>query len=203
LQAALGYDIAQNLFVGPDNLVVEGTSDYTYLTVLSDHLREQGRTYLDDRWRVLPAGGASNVPSFVALIGPSLDVTALVDGSSRGIEKLKNLTDRELLAAKRLLVTDTYTSNIAPSDIEDLFTPGEYLALYNEAFGTSLKVADLNGTDRIIARITRATGTPFVAHGRPADALLRNRARHLGKLSTETLDRFEKVFADINATLAN
>ncbi len=30
LQAALGYDIAQNLFVGPDNLVVEGTSDYVY-----------------------------------------------------------------------------------------------------------------------------------------------------------------------------
>ena len=28
LQAALGYDIAQNLFVGPDNLLVEGTSRF-------------------------------------------------------------------------------------------------------------------------------------------------------------------------------
>src|SRR6266481_8108429 len=34
LQGALGYDIAQNIFVGPDNLVVEGLSDYTYLTVI-------------------------------------------------------------------------------------------------------------------------------------------------------------------------
>lgn len=203
LQAALGYDIAQNLFVGPDNLVVEGTSDYTYLTVLSDHLRDLGRIHLDDRWRVLPAGGASNVPSFVALVGPSLDVTALVDGSSKGIEKLKNLTDRKLLADKRLLVTDAYTNHIAPSDIEDLFTPGEYLALYNEAFNTQLKVADLNGSDRIIARITRATGTPFVAHGRPADALLRNRAKHLKALSDGTLTRFERLFTDINATLSN
>src|SRR5690606_35737996 len=32
LQAALGYDIAQSLFVGPANLVIEGTSDFTYLT---------------------------------------------------------------------------------------------------------------------------------------------------------------------------
>jgi energy-coupling factor transporter ATP-binding protein EcfA2 len=38
LQGALGYDLAQHLFVGPDNLVVEGTSDFTYLTTLSDHL---------------------------------------------------------------------------------------------------------------------------------------------------------------------
>jgi predicted ATP-dependent endonuclease of OLD family len=37
LQAALGYDIAQNLFVGPNNLLVEGTSDFTYLTLISDH----------------------------------------------------------------------------------------------------------------------------------------------------------------------
>ncbi|MFD8034667.1 AAA family ATPase, partial [Streptomyces sp. NPDC059717] len=36
LQAAIGYDIAQNLFVGADNLLVEGTSDYTYLTLISD-----------------------------------------------------------------------------------------------------------------------------------------------------------------------
>ncbi|MFH9016546.1 ATP-dependent nuclease [Streptomyces sp. NPDC017943] len=45
LQAALGYDIAQNLFVGPDSLLVEGTSDYTYLTLISDFLKEAGRTH--------------------------------------------------------------------------------------------------------------------------------------------------------------
>lgn len=32
LQATLGYDIAQNLFIGPDTILVEGTSDWTYLT---------------------------------------------------------------------------------------------------------------------------------------------------------------------------
>ena len=43
LQAALGFDIAQSLFGRPDNLLVQATSDYTYLTVISDHLKQFGR----------------------------------------------------------------------------------------------------------------------------------------------------------------
>ncbi|MFD4977659.1 ATP-dependent endonuclease [Streptomyces sp. NPDC058424] len=97
LQAALGYDIAQNLFVGPDNLLVEGTSDYTYLTLISDFLKEAGRTHLDDRWRILPAGGATNIPAFVALIGTSLQATVLIDSTPAGVAKLKTLTNKGLL----------------------------------------------------------------------------------------------------------
>lgn len=42
LQGALGYDLVQSLFIAPHNLVVEGTSDFTYLVVLSDHLKSCG-----------------------------------------------------------------------------------------------------------------------------------------------------------------
>ena len=31
LQGALGYDLVQHLFVSPNNIVLEGTSDFTYL----------------------------------------------------------------------------------------------------------------------------------------------------------------------------
>ncbi len=37
LQGALGYDLVQHLFVSENNLVVEGTSDYAYLKVMSDY----------------------------------------------------------------------------------------------------------------------------------------------------------------------
>ncbi|MFD8035266.1 hypothetical protein ACFV3F_42380, partial [Streptomyces sp. NPDC059717] len=202
LQAALGYDIAQNLFVGADNLLVEGTSDYTYLTLISDYLKEKGRTHLDDRWRILPAGGATNIPAFIALIGTNLQATVLIDSTPSGVSKLKNLTNKGLLTPKRLLLTDTFSDGVKDSDIEDLFSPGDYLKLYNAAFGTTLKVSDLNGTDRIIARIVRATGAPFDEHGRPADALLRKRDALLPKLSETTLNRFEQLFIAINGTLA-
>ncbi|WP_329150586.1 hypothetical protein OG275_37980 [Streptomyces niveus] len=202
LQAALGYDIAQSLFVGRDNLLVEGTSDYTYLTLISDFLKEAGRAHLDERWRILPAGGATNVPAFVALIGTNLQATVLIDSTPSGVAKIKNLTNKGLLAPKRLLLTDTFTDGVKDSDVEDVFSPGDYLKLYNAAFGTKIKVSDLNGKDRIIARITRATGSPFTEHGRPADTLLRRRDVFLPGLSETTLSRFERLFAAVNETLA-
>ncbi|MEV0604673.1 AAA family ATPase [Streptomyces sp. NPDC050315] len=201
LQAALGYDIAQNLFVGPDNLLVEGTSDYTYLTLISDYLKEAGRTHLDERWRILPAGGATNIPTFVALIGTNLQATVLIDSTPAGVTKLKTLTNKGVLSPKRLLLTDTFTEGVRDSDIEDLFSPDDYLKLYNAAFNTELTVSELNGTDRIISRIARATGTSFNEHGRPAEALLRKRDTLLPQLSETSLSRFERLFTAINQTL--
>lgn len=202
LQAALGYDIAQSLFVGQDNLVLEGTSDFTYLTIMSDYLLSAGRTGLDPRWRLLPAGSASNIPAFIALVGRALDVTVLVDGSTRpSVNRLQALGERGLLSQKRLLLTDDFT-NVPSSDIEDLFSVGDYLSLYNGAFSTSIKSSDLNGKDRIVSRIGRFLGSDFTAHGRPAEYLLRNRDKAVAKFSATTLSNFEALFSSVNATLA-
>ena len=180
--------------------LVEGTSDYAYLTVLSDYLKSLGRTHLDSRWRILPAGGATNIPTFVALVGRSLEVSVLIDGTS-GMQKLGNLADRGLLSRNRILLTDAFTDGLAPSDIEDLFEVDDYIKMYNAAFATKIQVVDLDGTDRIIARISRATGSPFVEHGRPADTLLRERDKLTPALTETTLGRFEKLFEALNATL--
>lgn len=200
LQAALGYDIAQSLFIGPDNLLVEGTSDYTYMTVISDYLKSLGRESLDESWRILPTGSVANVPSFVALMGRNLDVTVFVDSGANGLQRLNHLTTQGLLKAKRLLTVDQIV-NVKDADIEDMFSPADYLKLlYNPAFGTGLLVGKLVAGDRIIDRISRTQGTPFTAHGRPADYLLRNRDKILDKLSVATLDNFEAAIKKINAT---
>ncbi len=199
LQAALGYDVASSLFIGEANLVVEGTSDFTYLTVISDHLIEQGRTGLDPGWRILPAGGATNVPAFVALIGRALDVTVLIDAGAKGMQRLEHLGTSGLLAKKRLLTVGMVTKT-PTADIEDLFTDGDYLKLYNGAFATSVKVADLPAGTRLVDRISRHTGTSFTDHGKPADWLLRNRDKALQGLSARTLERFEALFRLVNGT---
>lgn len=200
LQAALGYDIAQNLFVGPNNLLVEGTSDYTYLTIVSEYLKTLGRESLHESWRVLPAGGVTNVPSFVALMGSRLDVTVFVDGGAPGLQRLDHLASQGLLKAKRLITVDQIVP-IKKADIEDLFEPADYLTLlYNPAFGTSLTANKLVAGDRIIDRISRTQGTPFTDHGKPADYLLRNRDAILANLNAHTLDNFEASIKKINAT---
>jgi len=197
LQAALGYDIAQSVFSRPDNLLVEDTSDYTYLMVISDHLKQFGREHLNGRWQILPAGGLGNVPAVVALIGRQMGVTVLVE-SKGGSEKLVELAKAGFLKPKRLVAVAEVTGG-SRADIEDLFEVDDYLALYNQAFGKSLRAADLPPGERILERIKEKEGD-FDA-GRPADALLRLRDKLLPPLRPTTRARFEELFRRINKTL--
>ncbi|MGH9067811.1 MAG: ATP-dependent nuclease, partial [Acidimicrobiales bacterium] len=199
LQGALGYDIAQNIFVGPDNLVVEGLSDYTYLTVISEALRAAGRSYLDLRWRVLPAGGAGTMPAAVSLLGQELDVTVVVDGGSHPPNRLNNLVSEGILDASRIVMLGPISGKQA-ADIEDLFDPEDYLALYNSALGGTLTSADLDsGTDRIVASIERTAGA--FNHNDPSNWLLAHRDSVVPSLHSGTMDHFEALIAAVNATL--
>ncbi len=198
LQAALGYDIAQSLFVGPHNLLVEGTSDYIYLTVMSRLCQESGRPALDERWRVLPAGGATNIPTFVSLIGPHLDVTVLADSDTKGMQRVTNMIEKDLLAEQRLIMASAATES-DHADIEDLFIEGDYLDLFNKTYGVKLKVKGLPaGNGRIVKRIEAHQKKPFV-HGEVADTLLRHHQEM--KFSETTLDRFGLLIEKINGTM--
>lgn len=200
LQGALGYDMVQHLFIAPHNLVVEGTSDFTYLSLLSDFLNEKSRQGLDTRWSIIPVGGADLVPSFVALLGNHLEVTVLVDSRKEGHQRLQQLTQQGILRDTGL-VTIGEILGIRTGDIEDLFSPDEYLALFNKAFGTTFAPSDLNGTDPIVKRCARLLNVDRYDHGKPATVLLRASTDILPTLSDETLQRFESLFQRINATL--
>lgn len=197
LQAALGYDLSQNLFIGERNLLVEGPSDLAYLDVISRHLRDSEREGLDERWRILPAGGASNVPAFVTLLGRKVAVTVLLDSGTEGSGRVEAAIKANRIDGKQVVFVGEVLQQ-QHSDIEDLFTPGDYLGLYNTAFGKRHKVGDLpNHADRIIKRLESLDGK--FDHWRPAEALLRDPAA-VGRLSATTLDNFERLAKRINAT---
>ena len=196
LQAALGYDIAQNLFVGPNNLVIEGTSDYIYLTLMSAACLGSKREGLDERWRLLPAGGATNIPTFVSLVGPHLDVTVLADSDTKGMQRITNMIDRKLLEGHRLIMP-TIATDSNQADIEDLFSEGDYLKLYNKTHGASIKVGDLPKGDRIVKRLEGLEGS--FDHGEVAETLLRH--HHELPFTKSTLDRFATLIREINKTI--
>lgn len=201
LQAALGYDIAQSLFISPHNLVVEGPSDLLYLSAMSSHLGTIGRTVLDPRWTIVPVGGADKVPTFVALLGNHLDVTVLIDAKPGGNQRLASLVSQGMLPESRSLTVGVAIQPPATSaDIEDLFTPGEYLAIFNAAFGTAIKVSQLTGSDPLVRRVTRCQGADF-DHFQPARALLQMKPSFFSGLSSGTIDRFERLFAAVNETI--
>ena len=130
LQGALGYEIHQTLFIGPNNLVIEGVSDLLYIQTISAILQERGKPGLNPDWTLTPVGGADKVPTFVALIGAQkkLNVAVLIDFQKKDQEAIENLYKQKLLTKTHVLTYADFTpSNEA--DVEDMFEPEFYLGL--------------------------------------------------------------------------
>ncbi|TGD88421.1 hypothetical protein BayCH28_11875 [Mycolicibacterium sp. CH28] len=209
LHAALGIELSQTLFVGPNVLLVEGPGDVLYLEVLSHALKCKGRVGLDDRLVITPAGGIAKLPAFVTLLGANkLNTIVLVDSSSTDVAPIARLKEAGRLGTGGLVqIGDTVGEPNA--DIEDLFEPGFYVDLVNEAYQgllstAKLMVKDLPDDKRLVRRVERAFAEKGINNGRlnhysPAAALNRNQAKYVPKLSEKTLARAEKLFSAINA----
>ncbi len=213
LQGALGYEIYQTLFVGPNSLVVEGASDLLYIQLMTSLLSGKGRAGLSDRWTVTPVGGADKVPTFVALIGvqKNLNVAVLIDYQKSGRQQIENLYKKKLLQKKKVVTFADFT-NTAEADIEDMFDDDFYLALVNEEFKEELvnpvAPADLPPGGRIVVRIENylamnplKNGAKEFNHFRPARRLAESLAMFGPRVSDAALARFEAAFSKLNALL--
>ncbi len=178
LQAALGYTIAQNLFISKRNLLVEGPADLIYLKFFSNLLEQAGRTGLREDVMVVPVGGLDKIATFVALLGANeLEMAVLHDFESKPDPRLETLVRDKLIRDRQVLHYGMFRSagsasgarvgkqntNTPPaasamsSDVEDLFSPALYLTLFNNAYKDKLttpaKETDLTPGDRIVVRI--------------------------------------------------
>jgi len=207
LQAALGYELAQTLFLGPNTLLVEGPSDLIYLQLLSQATEALGLEILDPRWIITPVGGATNLATFISLIGSNqLNVVVLMDASSGDQQKVRNLQASGHLRAKSLMQISEFTGN-KDSDIEDLFAESFYLDLVNGAYGLkpALTSADLtNKSPRAVVRVEKAFEDKQISNGhlnhlRPASYLLKEQGTLLAKLDAAALAPVVEMFKRINA----
>jgi predicted ATP-dependent endonuclease of OLD family len=211
LQAALGYDLAQTLFVGPHNLLVEGPSDILYIQLLNQELAAKAMATLDSRWVLVPTGGADKVATFVSLLGGNqLNVAVLMDISGNSMQRIKNLQANAKLRDNALVLISEVTS-ANDADIEDVFDPGFYLELVNGAYEAELPrqltLADLPpGNPRIVRRLDQHFRDNNIASGEfnhylPAAYFLREQATLLARLDSATLERAEKLFRRVNELL--
>ncbi|MER9145844.1 AAA family ATPase [Mesorhizobium sp. M0871] len=163
IQAALGYDLAQSLFVGPNNLVVEGVTDFWMLSSISAYLRDNGKTSLNPELTITPAGGAQKVSYMVALLtSENLKVLVLLDE-----EPQARNTSLELLKTRLMkedgLVFASEGSGTAEADIEDLLDPATYERLVRDAYVKELKGKTLTlnpNIPRIAKRVRRRPESP-------------------------------------------
>ncbi|MEG0836006.1 MAG: AAA family ATPase [Anaerovoracaceae bacterium] len=205
LQTALGYDIAQNLYISPKNLLVEGVADLVYLTLVSDRLRESGKHYLNDDITIVPVGGLDKVATFISLLrGNKLKVSCLLDTfiDQKGKARMKDLIQEKIIKDNNVIFFDEFTLPINPSEIEDMFLPSEYIELFNNEFSEfeNIDAGAINPNYSIIQQINKAVGVKRFNHYRPANYLSKN-PHIVEALSDKTLDRFSVAFERINIAL--
>lgn len=210
LQGALGYDIHQTLFVGPNTLIVEGASDLLYLQNMSTLLERLGEGGLDSRWTITPVGGSGKVSTFVALLGAqkNINLAVLLDIKSADQQMVQNLYKKKLLE-KSCVFTYADFVDATEVDIEDLFERKTYLGWVNAEFDikTPIKVGDLNSdSPRILMALEdylkkNPLKNGQFSHYRPARYFSDNFVKQSNKIDRATKERFKVLFSKINNLL--
>lgn len=216
LQGALGYEITQSLFIGKNTLLVEGPGDILFIQALSDAVRRRGRSGLDARWTICPAGGIDKIKPFVALFaGNALHVAVLSDQGLSDRKKVEELKRSAVLGAGHFYTMADFLDR-PEADIEDMFEPEVFASILNGCYGLpnannltaeKLKAADPS-TKRLVKQADAALRVmpepiPVFDHFTPAAWLIRNPQMMDGKSApvSKTLDRAEKIFQTYNNLL--
>ena len=207
LQAALGYDIAQNLFISKKNLLVEGVSDLLFLTTISEYLNANQRNGLNEDITIVPTGGLEKVASFISLLrGSKLSIFCLLDSftDQKSQAKFDSLSTQKIISDKNIRFFHNYLENRNKADIEDMFTQEEYIFLFNKVLASTyseIKIDDLDSKfEGILAKINKIIGKSRFNHYLPAKEFSNNNS-FLDSLSDETLLKFETIFKDVNKNL--
>ena len=215
LQGHLGYDITQTLFVGPYVVVVEGPSEWAYMSWFTRKLVADGREGLDIRWAIAPAEGAPKVSSFITLFrGRGLKIAALIDFHDSQKKLVERLEESELLDPGHLLKTTDFIDQ-DEADIEDLIG----WELYAELVNGALEIPEASRVPatrpeeaerRIVKEVERRArllppGVPEFDHYLPAQYLNHLTPEEVSRLPglEGALDRFENVFVRLNELIGN
>lgn len=211
LQAALGYNIAQSLFIGPKNLVVEGVTDFWVLSAVSEYLADKGLVSLESDLTITPVGGAQKVQYMVALLtAEEQKVLVLLDQ-----EKESEATRDELIKSKLidersvLFMTEAFDGEPPKeADLEDLLDPAIYEAAIRECYAKELTRKELKPNEnipRIAKRMELALRQLSIDFhkSRPTRLLLNKmKTDPATVLTPESQSRFERLFKLINDKMA-
>ena len=207
LQAALGYQLAQGLFLSKRQVIVEGLTVYWLLKALDHALGVLGRPKLRQGITLVPSGGTTRLfPLAGMLLGHEVEVVALLDGDEPGRREGKKLQEKLLSRDGRrcLFVGDFLTRK--DGEIEDVFPEEEYLRAVKEVY-PSVDPA-FTPEERALSGVVNRVEALFKRQGLgefekwTVAANLRDRIlTNPKKVAGETLGVAERIFAAINSSL--
>lgn len=210
LQVALGYDLAQSLFIGRNNLVVEGVTDFWTLSSISEYLSANGGTGLNPDIIITPAGGAQKMSYMAALLSSqNLKVLVLLDHEKNAMKTQDKLVKTKLIQDGSIISVSEAFNDSPPdeADIEDLLDPDVYENLVRESYATELKDVNLSpddNTHRIAKRFKKAFKEANLEFDktRPMHLLLKKMGNTPDEIVTpQVAERFNTLNSKINAAM--
>jgi hypothetical protein len=131
LQAAIGYSIAQTLFLGKRSLIVEGLTDYWLLKAMDNCLAvERNGVRLHEDTVIIPAGGTSKMMPLASIMLSTSGVGGrsmliLLDSDTEGGQAAKRFEHDLFSDNSRILMLGAATG-LTTATIEDLIPREDY-----------------------------------------------------------------------------
>ena len=213
LQMALGYQMAQTLFMAPHCLMVNNPSDLIYLQVMGNLVSRDFDIRIDPRWVIIPIGGTENLSTFVSLLGENyVSVAVMMDITPTNRQKIDAI-NQSTKAFSENPIKWVEVTRVRDADIEDLFPPNLYLDLVNQAYGNQLNepltmklITDSN--PRIVERISLYFERNNICDGIfdryvPASYLLENFQVWQDLIPSETVEKISVLISKINCLLVD
>ncbi|MDK4728768.1 AAA family ATPase [Rhizobium phaseoli] len=203
LQEALGYDLAQSLFTKKKNFILEGLTDYWYVDAVSALLVAAGKTHLDPKVALIPAGTASKITYFATILhAHSLKVAALLDSDRAGDDVAKQEVLVHTLKQKAILRTKDFLANqVDKSEIEDLLR-ATLIQVAKDEFGVDVEGAALKQADKPLVDILAREIKEFSKYKLAKAFLKWSRDHDASDLTSNEVAQFEKLFGAVNKALA-
>ena len=211
LQMALGYQMAQTLFLSPHCLMVNSPSDLIYLQVLGDMVASEAGPRIDPRWVIIPVGSTDNLSTFVTLLGDNyVSVAVMMDLTPTNKEKIEAINRKNELAGENP-VKWVQVTRVRDADIEDLFDPKVYLQLVNLSYANQLdetltmrSITESN--PRIVERLKVYFAKTGIAGGVfdryvPAAYLLENFEDFKAHISEDSIEKAKTLVERINSLI--
>ncbi|PZC43491.1 MAG: ATPase/GTPase, AAA15 family [Chloroflexi bacterium] len=211
LQMALGYQMAQTLFLSPHCLMVNSPSDLIYLQVLGDMVAAESGIRIDPRWVIIPVGRTDNLSTFLTLLGDNyVSVAVMMDLTLTNKEKIEAINRKNELEGENP-VKWVQVSRVRDADIEDLFEPKIYLELVNLSYANQLEQtltmrSITESNPRIVERLKAyfaKTGTAGGVFDRyvPAAYLLENFEDFKVHISEDSIQKAKTLVERINSLI--
>ena len=210
LQSAVGYSLAQSMFIGRNNMIVEGLTDFWILSSASALFEANGKHGFDKNFVFSPVGGATKTVILAkTYVSQELNIGILLDSDDEAkITKEKLIRDKILKSNKILTIGDVLEKQDTTMSLEDIFPEEYYLKFVKIAYADVLKDKEIvldSDNPMLVKRIEGYFTKNKLGNfdkTLPTLEITKEFAKiSIDKIPAELATNFEKMFSSVNAIM--